>query len=87
MKQRSSKQSLLKKISIWGVAICLVLLVPLVSGMPWTLRDYIFAGVVLSGCALFYELVTRNMKGKKPRMIAGGAVVFFILLVMAWAAS
>ena len=42
----------------WG-AVGLILLLPLVTRAPWTLFDYVVAGVLLGGAGLVLELVVR----------------------------
>lgn len=75
------------RLTIWAVVVAAILSIPFLANAPWTSSDFIFAGIVLFGCATTYELVTRNMKDAMQRVIVGVAVLFFIVLVLAWAAA
>lgn len=54
---------------------------------PWTGSDFVFAGAVLFGCAITYELATKNMSSLKHKATVGLAVLFFVFMVMGWAAA
>ncbi len=71
-------RNITKRLSVWAVLVAAVLTIPLFFQWPWTPGDFVFGAVVLFGFATVYELVTRNMKDSKHRMIAG-AIVFAIL--------
>lgn len=64
----------------WG-AVALILLLPLVTGAPWTTFDYIVAGGLLGGAGLVLELVVRASGSLAYRAGAGLAVAAAILLV------
>ncbi len=64
----------------WG-AVALILLLPLVTGAPWTLFDYIVAGALLGGAGLVLELVVRASGSLAYRAGAGLAVAAAFLLV------
>lgn len=64
----------------WG-AVALILLVPLVTGAPWTLFDYVVAGALLGGAGLVLELVVRASGSLFYRAGAGLAVAAAFLLV------
>lgn len=64
----------------WG-AVALILLLPLVTGAPWTLFDYIVAGALLGGAGLVLELVVRASGSIAYRAGAGLAVAAAFLLV------
>ena len=64
----------------WG-AVVLILLLPLVTGAPWTLFDYIVAGGLLGGAGLVLELVLRASGSLAYRAGAGLAVAAAFLLI------
>lgn len=81
------QKNVAKRLCIWALIIITVLLVPLLANAPWTVGDFIFAAAVLSLCATVYELATRNTTSIKQRLVVGAAVLFFIFLVIGWAAA
>ena len=64
----------------WG-AVALVLLLPLVTGAPWTLFDYVVAGALLGGAGLLLELVARTSGSLFYRAGAVLAVAASFLLI------
>lgn len=80
-------KNIIKKLSIWAIVVVGILMIPVVTKAPWTSSDFIFAGIVLFGCATVYELATRNMSNRNHRILVGIAVIAFIGLVIAWAAA
>ena len=63
----------------WGTA-ALLLVLPLLTKAPWTPSDYVFAGVLLGGVGLAFELAVR--KGDAPyRMAAGVALAATVLTI------
>lgn len=75
-----------KRLGIWALVVAAILAIPLVLRMPWTGSDFIFAGVVLFACAAVYEFLTRNMKTNASKIAIAIAILFFIFLVIGWAA-
>lgn len=86
-KDIKAKRNVPLRLCIWAVVIAGVLLIPYLANAPWTGSDFVFAAIVLSGCAIAYELITRNMTQAKDRALVGASVLFFIFLVIGWAAS
>ena len=82
-----TQRNIAKRLSMWAVVVVAVLMIPFLTNAPWTGSDFVFAAIVLSVCATMYELVTRNMSNGKYRVIVGAGVLFFIFLVIGWAAS
>ena len=82
---KTKQKNIIKRLSYWALIVVAILLIPYIGGFPWTISDFIFAGVVLYGCAAFYELLTRNMANKTHRMTVGAAVALIILLIWGWA--
>jgi hypothetical protein len=67
-------QNITRRLIVWAVVVALILLIPLVamqftSEVNWTLSDFVFAGVLLFGTGLTYELA------RKAGGIAYGAAV------------
>lgn len=87
MKQKIQKTSLEKRMGRLIIIIVATLTIPYFTNAPWTGFDYLFAGIVLLGCATLYVFLTRNMNNNLHRIIVALAVLFFILLIIAWAAT
>lgn len=68
------------RIAAWSAA-ALVLLIPLVAGAPWTVSDFVFAGVLLFGSLGAYELAARMTGNTAYRAGAGVAIAAAFLLV------
>lgn len=64
----------------WG-GVALILLLPLVTRAPWTLFDFIAAGVLLGGAGLVLELVMRASGSLAYRAGTCLAVAAAVLLV------
>jgi hypothetical protein len=69
-----------------ALATGFILLIPLVamqftSEVAWTLSDFVFAGVLLFGAGLTYELVARKGDTVTYRLAAGVAVATGLLLI------
>jgi hypothetical protein len=60
-----------------------MLLIPFVGRWPWTLSDFITAGVLMFGTGLTYLLLSTRIRERKNRIILGVALVFVFLLVWA----
>lgn len=65
----------------WGGAAG-ALLLPLVTGAPWTLSDYVAAGVVLGGAGVALELVARASGSPAYR---GAALAVLASVLLLWA--
>lgn len=63
----------------WG-AVAAVLMLPLIAKAPWTLSDYVVAGVILGGAGLVLELVVRASDSLAYRAGALAAVAASVLL-------
>ena len=72
---------------MWAAMVTVVLAIPFLLKFPWTLGDYIFAGVVLFGSATVYELAIRNVKNKNHRYAIGIAVAMVVILIWGWAVA
>lgn len=68
------------RIAGWG-GVVLLLLLPLVTGAPWTLSDYIVAAVLLGTAGLALELAVRASGDIAYRAGAGIAVAAAFLLI------
>lgn len=67
------------RIAAW-VAATLLLLLPWVAGAPWTVSDFIFAGILLFGSLGAYEVAARMTGDKAYRAGAGVAIAAAFLL-------
>jgi DNA-binding PadR family transcriptional regulator len=79
-------QNITRRLMVWAVVVALVLFIPLVamqftSEVNWTLSDFVFAGVLLFGTGLTYELVARKAGGIAYRAAVGVALGAAFLLV------
>lgn len=68
------------------LATALILLVPLVvmqftDELAWGLFDFVFAGTLLFGTGLTYELVVKRMGGRVYRVAAGAALGTAFMLI------
>ena len=68
------------RLAAWGAAV-LMLLVPLLSGMPWSGSDYVFAAVLLFGSLGIYELTVRLTGDSAYRGGVGMALAAIFLLL------
>jgi hypothetical protein len=82
-----SQRNISKRLGIWALVVAGILMIPFVAKFPWTGRDFTFAGIVLFVCAAVYEFTTKNMKNKIYRAAVAIAILAFIVLVIAWAAT
>lgn len=76
----------MKNIRLIGIvlAVAIILLIPLIAGFPWTLLDFVVAGVMLLGTGLLCELVWRKVNKIEYRIALCGAVLATLVLI--WAA-
>jgi hypothetical protein len=76
--------------AMWGL-IAALLLLPLVAmqftrEVAWDAADFVFAGVLLIGAGLIFELTAWRTKRLVWRLAIGGALIFVVLLIWAHAA-
>jgi hypothetical protein len=76
-----TKRNSTKRLSIWACVVAAILMIPYVAKFPWTGSDFVFAGVVLFGCASVYELTTRNMKDRNDRIMVAIAVLTVLIFI------
>lgn len=79
-------QNITKRLSVWAAVVALILMVPLVAmqftdEVVWTLFDFVFAGTLLFGTGLAYELVARKGGTIAYRAAVGVALAAALLLV------
>jgi hypothetical protein len=70
----------------WGLAVAL-LAIPFVAmqftrEVNWTASDFVFAGVVIGGCGLLFELLVRRSGRIAYRL--GGAVAVLATFLLVW---
>ncbi len=68
------------RIAGWSAA-ALILLLPLLTGAPWTVGDYVFAAVLLLGVGLPFDLVMRKADSAAYRAASGLGLAAGLLLV------
>lgn len=81
------KRNVSKRLSMWAMLVASILMIPLLGQFPWTLSDYVFAGVVLFGSATAYELITKNMRNEMHRLVVGFIILTFIFLIWGFAVA
>jgi hypothetical protein len=64
-------------------AVALLLLIPLIAGFPWSVFDFIVAGILLLGTGLACEFALRTVTKTGPRIVV--IVIILILLFLIWA--
>jgi len=67
--------------ALWAMA-ALALLVPLATGAPWTMSDYVFAAALLFGSLGLFELAARLTGNTAYR--AGAALAIAATLLLVW---
>jgi len=73
------------RVAVWAAA-ALILLLPLLAmqftdEVAWSLTDFVFAGALLSGAGLTYELVARTTANTAYRAAVGLAVAAALILI------
>jgi hypothetical protein len=53
----------------------------------WTAGDFLFAGVVLVGAGMLYELAAWKLTNRLHRTLAGLLILGFVVAVWGWAAA
>lgn len=76
-----------KRLAFWALAVGAILLIPALTRAPWSLGDYIFAGIVLLGAATGYELIAQKTSNQLYRILVAIAALGGVLLVWAWAVA
>ncbi|GAA0648517.1 hypothetical protein [Brevundimonas lenta] len=81
----------IRRILRWGV-IAGLLVLPAVAmqftgEVNWTTLDFLFAGGVLIGAGLLYEVAASRISAPVYRTVVGLAVIALVLAVWAWAVA
>jgi hypothetical protein len=79
-------QNLARRLVVWAAVIAILLLVPVwgnryVDGWNWTLFDFVWAGAILFGAAVTFELIARHGGTTAYRAAVGIAVATGLVLV------
>ena len=84
LKERSTMSSRNAYRSVFGVALvtAFVLLLPLLTGAPWGLADFVIAGGFVFGTGLAYVLVARKAGNTAYRFAA--AIALMAALILVW---
>lgn len=77
-----------KRVTIIFSTIVLVLLIPILAMLftnevNWTLSDFVIAGILLSVTGFAIELVLRNVKSTRNRLLFCGIILAGLLLIWA----
>lgn len=75
-----------RRIAVWAAVVALILLIPLLAMQVndewnWGLFDFVFAGTVLFGAALTYELIAKKGGTAAYRAAVGLAVMTALILI------
>jgi hypothetical protein len=76
----------------WVAATALVLVAPLIAmrmnveGVNWTVEDFAFAGGLLVGAGLAYELATWKVTLLRTRLLIAGAIGLVVMVIWVEAA-
>jgi uncharacterized membrane protein len=76
----------------WILVTVLVLLAPLVAmqmnvdGVSWTVEDFLFAGAVLVGAGVAYELATWRVTTLSKRLLIAGVIGLVVTMIWVEAA-
>ena len=83
LKERSTMLARNTYRSVVGVALAtaFILLIPLLAAWAWTVSDFVFAGALIFGTGLTYELVARKAGNIAYRFAVGVALAAAFLLV------
>jgi hypothetical protein len=78
----------IKRLIIILTASTILLSIPFIAmqftnEVDWKIQDFIIMGILLFGTGLLCELVMRNVKSVKNRIIFCGAICIVLLLVWA----
>ena len=78
------------RLAMWGL-IAVLLLLPLIAmqftrEVAWDAADFAFAGILLIGAGLIFELAAWRTRTLVWRLAIGGALIFAVLLIWADAA-
>jgi hypothetical protein len=62
-------------------AAALLLLIPFLADAPWSLFDFVLAGVLLFGAGLVFEMILRTIKKFEHRIAISAVVLAALLLI------
>ena len=65
------------------LAVVFLLLIPLIANFPWSVEDFVIAGILLFGTGLLCELVLRKINRKGYRIALCVAILFGLFLIWA----
>lgn len=88
MNNKSNTNMKNKRLIIILSVVVILLLIPFIAmqftnEVDWKIADFTIMGVLLFGTGLLFELVMRNVKSVKNRIVICGVILFALLLVWA----
>lgn len=80
-------QSVVRSILRIFIITAIILLIPFVAmqftdAVNWSVSDFLIIGTLLLGTGLVYEIISRQLKSRKQRMILG--VILLVILALIW---
>jgi hypothetical protein len=88
MKRKRSHTSIRKGILRVAAGTAFVLLIPLIAmqftdEVKWELPDFIIIGILLFSAGVTYELIARETRTRKSRLVAGAVIALAVLYIWA----
>ncbi len=74
-----------KRFTLWAVIVGGILMIPLIAQFPWSMGDFILAGLVLYGAAAGYEITASYFKKRLFRILIAIGAISGVILVWGWA--
>lgn len=70
------------------MSVAILLLLPMVAmrftdAVDWTAFDFAAAALLLTGGAIAYDMATRKARSGRSRVVAGAAVLLFVVILWA----
>ena len=66
-----------------GISVAVILLIPFLFDIPWTIFDYFVAAILISTTIFVLEITTRNIINKRTKFLVGLIILASALYVWA----